>query len=236
MDKINVITIAGFDPSGGAGILADIKIFSKLGINGMAVLTANTFQTDSIFQGLEWTKRDDIIDQLQLLIENYEVNYFKIGIIENFTILKDVLDCIYDNIENPFIIWDPILVSSTGYVFHDKYDIDKSIFDLIDVITPNWEEAKKIFNTENIDDLIKIQKPSIYIKGGHRTEKRGTDILIANNKIIEIEGRDFQGKSRHGSGCVFSSALLSHIALGYNLESAARKAKKITEKYIMNEE
>lgn len=64
MDKINAITIAGFDPSGGAGIIADIKIFSKLGINGMAVLTANTFQTDSIFQGLEWSKK-------RILLINY---------------------------------------------------------------------------------------------------------------------------------------------------------------------
>jgi len=236
MDKINVITIAGFDPSGGAGILADIKTFSKLGINGMAVLTANTFQTENIFKKIEWINFNNIIDQLSLLIENYEVSYFKIGIIENFEVLSKVLKFINNNIKNPFIIWDPILVSSTGYVFHASTEIDDQIFKFIDVITPNWEETKKIFKLNDIEKLVNYEKPAIYIKGGHRNDKRGTDILITKNKIIEIEGKDFGGKSRHGSGCVFSSSFLSYISLGYDLESSARKAKKFTEKYIINEE
>jgi len=236
MDRINVVTIAGFDPSGGAGILADIKTFNKLGINGLAVLTANTYQTEKTFKGIDWINKENIQQQLNLLLENYEINFFKIGIIENFNVLEEILEFIHNNTDDPFIIWDPILVSSTGFIFHTTYDINQSVFKLINVITPNWEEAKKIFKTENIENLLAIKEPAIYIKGGHRIDKRGTDILISENKLLEIEGRDFGGKSRHGSGCVFSSALLGYIALGYNLENAARKAKKITEKYIINEE
>ncbi len=230
--SINVASIAGFDPSAGAGILADAKTIHSIGASPYAVITANTIQTHASFEEITWFNNQTILKQLATLLKTYRITHFKIGLVKDFEQLDGVLNCIYDFVSNPFIVWDPVLFSSTGFVFHQNWQVQLTTLNKISVITPNSIE----FNTlwpDGIEHLRNEMQFYIYLKGGHRADKKGTDCLISRNGDTEIYGEPFQNRSRHGSGCVFSSALTAYHVLGYDLPDAARKAKQYTEAYIM---
>lgn len=231
-NSINVASIAGFDPSTGAGILADVKTILSIGANPYAVITANTIQTHLSFEEIIWIDNQTILKQLTCLIQVYGISHFKIGLIKDTEQLKLLVDCIYAHTSNPFIVWDPVLFSSTGFIFHRNWENQLTTLNKITVITPNAIEFNTIW-PNGINHLRNNMQCSILLKGGHRTDNKGIDCLITHNGDTEIYGEPFQNRSRHGSGCVFSSALTAYHALGYDLLDAARKAKHYTEAYIM---
>ena len=113
-----VLSIAGFDPSSGAGIGADLKTFEATGSYGLGVCSALTFQNEDIFTGVHWTAWEDIKKQCDLLLQKYNVEFLKIGLIESFEILDRLLDYLLDQDKRLKIIWDPILDASYGISFH----------------------------------------------------------------------------------------------------------------------
>ncbi len=237
-----VITIAGLDPSGGAGILADIKTFETLKCYGLAVCTANTTQSDITFENCHWVDVEVIKDQIQILFERFEINFVKIGIVQNWSILNQIIDFLLLKNKAIKIILDPILKSSSAFEFHNSNtwniginsDFD-DVLDKIHLITPNYHEVEKLFFDKSIQDTIDYirSKTNLLLKGGHNKNAIGKDELYSKGGekyILNPKGHNISQK--HGSGCVLSSAILSYQALGFSLLKSCYRGKRYTEKFL----
>ncbi|UJH92072.1 hydroxymethylpyrimidine/phosphomethylpyrimidine kinase [Antarcticibacterium sp. 1MA-6-2] len=233
-----VLSIAGFDPSGGAGLLADAKTLEMLNCNGLAVNTANTIQNDIKFEACYWTSEAIILQQLALLMERYPVEVVKMGIVENLQILNKVIDKLMIRNKKTKIIWDPVLKSSSGFSFQEpgEFQIDlESILEKIYVVTPNFDELKLFYPELNFEETVRkiSSKTNLYLKGGHRPADIGLDELFTTEgNCFRLEPVRRDCSEKHGSGCVFSSALAAHLALGNSLVEASKNAKKYIEKIL----
>jgi hydroxymethylpyrimidine/phosphomethylpyrimidine kinase len=220
------LTIAGHDPSGGAGVLADVKVFEHLSVSGLSVVSALTFQNDSTFEGVEWTSSESIHRQIELL-QFYPVKAVKIGLIESIERLEQVVDWVRHYFPKAYLLWDPILSASAGYVFHEKASLSESLTQKIQLITPNYEEYLSL-------QLNLTQLPcSVLLKGGHRFDMRGTDTLYSKGTAIDIPGPLFtQAQQKHGSGCVLSAAIAGYMVWGNTELKACINGKKIVERLM----
>ena len=230
-----VLTIAGFDPSGGAGILADIKTFEMLGAYGLAAVTSNTFQHDSEFVAVDWIPVKKVLQQLKILLEKYPVQYAKIGLIRNYSFLRALISYLKKRRPDMQIVWDPILRSTTGFELLNGQPANEQRFlQKLSLITPNWKEAQQLWPGFERRLSEAGQNCPVLIKGGHRIDKPGTDLLITPSRTIEFSGRPFGGKSKHGTGCVFSAAVTAFLARGASLDMACIEAKAYTEQFILS--
>lgn len=222
-----VLSVAGFDPCGGAGVLADVKTFEQLKTQGMAVITANTIQTENHFIAIEWQDIPTIQKSIETLMHRYAIKVVKIGIVKDFMFLKSIVDTIKANNSEVFIIWDPVITSSSGFTFFREDDLKvlPQVLSDIDLLTPNFDEY------EMLESLL-IESNKVLIKGGHRKEQVGVDILRIGTHEIAILPDAVSVSPKHGSGCVLSSAIAAHIALGRDLETACRLGKKYIEHYL----
>lgn len=221
------ISIAGFDPSAGAGVLADVKTFEQLKCYGFGVSTALTFQNDVAFEGMLWHSLEQIKKQLMPL-EKFPVKCIKIGLVENLQVLQEIVHLVNSLFEKPFIVWDPVLQASAGFEFMRDATFNQKGLSGINLITPNNMEYEKMQLGE-----MKDYQGAILLKGGHRKEKYATDTLFVKNESIDISGEPFENKKdKHGTGCVLSSAIVAYVALGYDQLKACRRAKEYTEKLI----
>ena len=222
------LSFAGFDPSAGAGVLADMKTFEQLKVYGLGVVTALTYQNEASFDGLIWIKEEEIRKQLVPLF-TYPVKVVKIGLIQNLDVLHRILMFIRTSYPQIFIIWDPVLKASAGFRIHENLKVSKDVLESIDLITPNFDEYKAL-QLDNIE-----VKCAILLKGGHRIDKRGTDVLFMNGQEHIILGEEFIDKNdKHGTGCVLSSAIGAYIASGDAVLTASTKAKKYVECFIQS--
>ncbi len=234
------LTIAGFDPSSGAGLTADIKTFECLNVYGLAVCTANTLQHEDVFIKTSWIDGHQVLEQVQLLTEHYTISFAKIGIIENLTLLKKIIEILKR--KNIWVIWDPIIVASAGFVFHESFDsiLLKEILSMIYLITPNqieYDMLKRIneYDDKSWVDAIRLNKISAtLLKGGHLINAERNDVLFTFNNRLVIEGQVFEGYSKHGTGCVLSAAITSYLSLGQNIEQACVNAKEYIHRFIMS--
>ncbi|WLD23804.1 hydroxymethylpyrimidine/phosphomethylpyrimidine kinase [Flavobacterium dauae] len=226
-----VMSIAGYDPSGGAGLLADIKTFEQLKVQGLGVCSAMTLQTESEFFNIQWESLDKVLSAIGVLMKKYFVEAVKIGVVKDAEFLHEIIRQIKLHNAEAKIVWDPVLKSTSKYYFFDLHTISdlKKVLKEIDVITPNYNEYKVLQKTGLFQDLC-----SVLIKGGHRKDKIGTDILVDVGREISIEPNDktLVYYPKHGSGCVLSSAIASYLAKGENLETACRNGKRYTEKFL----
>ena len=229
-----VISVAGFDPSGGAGLLADVKTFEQLQVQGLGVCTAMTIQTESQCLSLEWQPLETILSTIDVLMKNYHVETVKIGVVKDAEFLNKIIKTIKNNNSEAKIVWDPVLKSTSEFSFFDPNTISnlKNALDQIDLITPNYNEYKVLKENHVFENY--ENSSSVLIKGGHRKDRLGTDILIQKGKEIFIEPNNTTSVfyPKHGSGCVLSSAIVSHLAKGENLENACRKGKLYIEKFL----
>lgn len=224
-----VLSIAGHDPCAGAGLTSDIKVFDHHNVYGLSVVTAITIQNDIEFKRVQWVNLDLMIDQINILFKSYPIEVVKIGLIEDFIILKQLVQHLKNINQEIKIIWDPILQSSSGFGFHDCNHMDDEVFQHMYLITPNAKEFDII--KQQVTD---IKKTNYLLKGGHLQENKGTDILWHANKELKIEGKSFNGKSKHGTGCVLSSAIASNLAKGKDLKNSCILAKKYVEEFILS--
>lgn len=229
----NILSIAGFDPSGGAGVLADIKTFEQHGIQGFGTCTAITFQNDSTFEGVKWLSIEDIVSQIEILKKRFKINYIKIGLIENLKTLTEIVNFLNSDISKPFIIWDPILKASAGFQFHNQFENETLIKVLtsISLITPNIMEYEFIKSVCGVSDDKMASFCDVLLKGGHSTDSNSNDYLFENNKKHELKGKR-SSYQKHGTGCVLSAAICSNLALGNSLHESCKNAKKYTFNYI----
>lgn len=235
-----VLSIGGHDPSGGAGVTADIKTMEAIGVQGMSACSSITFQTEDSFDGLFWLKKKQLKKQLKPILERYQVACVKIGIIENLKVLKWLVKSLKEFDAKIFIIWDPVVKTSTGYTLHKKLSISqlKNTIQYIDLMTPNWNEILQL--TQKKDAIRSAQKlskyTSIYLKGGHNEENIGVDYLFHNGEQMIYLPEYTSQNEKHGSGCVFASALASYIALSQPMDIACVAAKRYVLEYLDSSE
>lgn len=239
-----VLTIAGSDSCGGAGIQADIKTMSAMGVYGMSVITAITAQnTKGVFKVQE-INEDVIEKQIEVLFEDIEIDAVKIGMLSSTQIIQSISSNLKKYRAKNIVI-DPVMVSKSGYKLLKDEAIEalKDFISLAFLVTPNIPEAEilaniKINNEENMINAAEIIQnlgaKNILIKGGHRSDNC-TDILLLNNsKIIKFKAERINTKNTHGTGCTLSSCITSLIAKGYSIENSVEIAKDYITKAINN--
>lgn len=231
-----VLTIAGSDCSGGAGIQADIKTITVHKMYAMSVITALTAQNTTGVYGIEEASKEFIGKQIDCIFKDIEPNAVKIGMVSNSEIIKVIAEKLkYYNAKN--IVLDPVMVSTSG----SKLICDEAINMLVDklmplsrVITPNLEEAEVLcgFKVKNQEDMVKAGKAiskkldiAVLIKGGHLSED-AIDILYEGGKITYFKSERIDNFNTHGTGCTLSSAIACNLANGENLEESIKKAKE----------
>lgn len=232
-----ILTIAGLDPSSGAGLTADIKTFEAHGLYGLSVCTAVTVQNDINFKHCFWISEEIIISQIETLFERFSINVVKIGVIESWERLFKIINKIKELNTSVKIILDPVLKTSSGFNFHTNQNLNilEKILSSCFFITPNYDEIKALFPEKNIEETIEFiaNKTNLYLKGGHRKEQKGLDEVYYNSLVqLNIPPIVKKVYDKHGSGCVLSSALAANIALGFDIDDACRKTKLYTEQFL----
>lgn len=229
-----VMCISGFDPCGGAGILADIKTLEIHRVQGLGVCTALTFQNENTFSGMEWVDKTAILKQLDNLLALYRPKAVKIGIVENWELLDQITDKLKMVSPEALIIWDPILQASAGFDFHPSFDSSRffSILKKIDLLTPNLPESEILFGTTNPEEIALKAGCPVLLKGGHSDEQFATDILIEKDNTIRFQHQRKTGFTKHGTGCILSSAIAASLANGLSLSEACKKGKDYIQKIL----
>lgn len=226
-----VMSIAGFDPSAGAGILADIKTFEQHKVYGLGVLTANTIQSDKDVKEVQWIAVSQIKEQIKLLMENWDVEWFKIGIVESSDVLQEVILFILQHNPNAKIVWDPVLRSSSGFPFFKTDHNIASLLRYITVLTPNAPEFEFLIGSDE-KAMELSQHTMIYLKGGHREDALLGEDWLYWKGVKHILEPQILTTPKHGSGCVLSSAICANLALDIPSISAFKMAKQYIEKIL----
>ena len=232
-----ILTIAGHDPSGGAGLTPDIKTFDAFDLYGLSVCTAVTVQNDVNFTDCIWIDIPVILSQIEILFERFEIEVVKIGIVKSWRAMLDILTLLHRLNNKVKIVLDPIFKASAGFDFHsqESQELLDSIWKQCYIITPNFDEIQSLYPELDIEDTIEhiSSLTNIYLKGGHRADKKGWDELYHSNIVMmNIPPNAKRTKEKHGSGCVLSSSLASNLTLGIPLEDAAKNAKYYTEEFL----
>lgn len=232
-----ILTIAGHDPSGGAGLTSDIKTFNAFDLYGLSVCTAVTIQNDVNFTDCIWIDVPVILSQIEILFERFEIEVVKIGIVKSWDAMQQITNKLHSLNPDIKIVLDPIFKASAGFDFHSKESQDflDSIWKQCYIITPNFDEIQSLYPELDIEDTIEhiSSLTNIYLKGGHRTDKKGWDELYHSNIVMmNIPPNAKTTKEKHGSGCVLSSSLASNLTLDIPLEDAAKNAKYYTEEFL----
>lgn len=232
-----VLTIAGHDPSGGAGILSDIKTFEQHQVYGLAISTGNTIQTENQFLNIQWTDLDFVLDSIKTLFRAYDIKAVKIGIVPSLVYLKEIVNLIKKRSPKTKIVWDTVLKSTTEFEFISVENQSELIEILrkIDLITPNYNEILKLSDAKNTAEEIarNLSKHcAVLLKGGHNPNEKGVDFLFVDNECAKLVSTNKIVSDKHGSGCVLSSAITANLALGQDILLASLKAKNYIEKYL----
>ena len=232
----SILSIAGFDPSGGAGLVADIKTFEMLKCYGVSICSAITLQNDLTIKSCIWTQVEIMKSQINLLFERIKIDYAKVGVVENWIVLKQLTAFLIQKNPKIKIVLDPILCSTSGFEFHDSgSDSFYETLDNIFLITPNQHEINSLNADKSIKRKIEniCKKTNLLLKGGHKTDRLGRDELYTTEgKKFFLKPRSKNISEKHGSGCILSSAITSHLALGFPLLKACYRAKRYTEKVL----
>lgn len=235
-----VLSIAGFDPSGGAGIAADIKTFEQHKVYGLSVVTSITYQHESRFDGVKWLAIDEIRQQLEVLKLQYQPQCIKIGLVESFERLVQILHWIKWNWPEAFVMWDPILKASAGFPFHDpqKADLRQLIPGYINLMTPNIPEFQQLFGDTDPQQVVEDYNCALLIKGGHSTTSEVTDFLYQpDENLVKITSPKVEGDwQKHGTGCVLSAAITAQLASGKSLARACERAHYYVKHFIASDE
>lgn len=232
------LSIAGFDPSGGAGVLADIKTMEAMGVYGMGVVTALTYQNDVVFDGVDWVSLQQIMRQVDVLLQRFAIRHIKLGIVKDWEMLMELLAFLHNRIDKPVVVYDPVLKASAGFNFHDTTSWQpQELMQAISCLTPNLPEAALLFGQESLNNLQPYaDSTAIYLKGGHGDGMQITDRLITYEGETTFVNNKIPLGEKHGSGCVLSSALTASLALGYDMQSAAKQANRYMQGYLKSNE
>jgi hydroxymethylpyrimidine/phosphomethylpyrimidine kinase len=233
--KAFAATIAGSDPSAGAGIQVDLKTMAACGVWGMTVIAALTAQNATHVLDTAGIPAEFIRKQIDALEEDFPIGCYKTGMLKNAETVKIVAESIPDGRN---IVVDPVLLATKEYRLLDLAGQEKLTAELLPrttVITPNLPEAAAlsgitIADAESMEEaaywFIDHGAKAAVIKGGHAYFRLGTDVFADKNGMMLVEGEVAPFTDVHGSGCCYASAIAAHIALGYPVREAVCEAKK----------
>ncbi|MDX2471694.1 MAG: bifunctional hydroxymethylpyrimidine kinase/phosphomethylpyrimidine kinase [SAR324 cluster bacterium] len=233
--KKNVLTIAGLDPSAGAGLAADLKVFEHFDCNGFAMATALTVQSSRGVFAVNAVEPTIIAAQGQALFKDFNITGVKLGMLGNKEILLAVTELL-QTFKPITIILDPILISSSGkrlLSLEGQEAMIKELLPLCSLITPNIPEAEALTGLEITDEestkvagqqLLSMGPDAVLIKGGHSSGPP-IDWLFTKGKSYNFKAVKHKGPGPHGTGCHLSSAILCLLAHGEDLPSAVQNAK-----------
>lgn len=242
MKKINyacVLTIAGTDPSGGAGIQADIKTISATGGYAASVITSLVAQNTQGVQAIQEIPVSFVRQQIDSVFSDLNISAVKIGMLHNKNIIETVSTAL-EQFKPKNIIIDPVMVAKSGCELLPSniiHFIKERLFPLASLITPNLFEAEKILG-EKIHNFAKMESAaekigkafniSVLLKGGHLNTTQSSDVLYSKEDSTHYWFREkrIHTKNTHGTGCTLSSAIASFLAQGYTLQSAVYSSKK----------
>ncbi|MDR2180163.1 MAG: bifunctional hydroxymethylpyrimidine kinase/phosphomethylpyrimidine kinase [Synergistaceae bacterium] len=233
-----VLSIAGSDCSGGAGIQADLKTFSAHGVFGMSVVVAVVAENTCRVIGIQDVTADMIEKQIDAVFEDIEVDAVKVGMLSSVVCMEAVAGRLRRYRPKNIVI-DPVMYAKNGCPLMDPQAIDAlitTIIPLADVLTPNIPEAEKIagMTIGNIEAMEEAAKQirgmgcgSVLVKGGHgTTPSKAVDVLFDGTRIRRFEAPRIDTENTHGTGCTYSSAIASNLALGLEMEQAIAKSKE----------
>jgi hydroxymethylpyrimidine/phosphomethylpyrimidine kinase len=244
------LSVAGSDSSAGAGIQADLKTFSALGVYGLTAVTCIVAEIPGKVSRIEPVSAKIVRQQIEVLAKNFEIAAIKTGLLCSAEIVSAVAKTFRDKArmfetQIPLVI-DPIIVATSGDRLLEQAAIGtykKELFPLASLITPNVGEAEQLLGTKIKDrqsmhragkELEKRFRTAILLKGGHLAGDRAVDLLFANGKILEFSAPFVRGVVTHGTGCTYSAAITAGLAKGLSLEEAITQAKKFVTEAIRN--
>lgn len=234
---IPVLSIAGSDSSGGAGIQADLKAFSALGCYGMTVITATTAQNTQGVKSVHAIPVQHIREQLMTVLEDIVPKAIKIGMVNRPEVARTIAEVLRNFPEIP-VIFDPVMVATSGdrLIEFDTIQILKeTLFPICSLLTPNLDEATILSGVDIKDgdsmekagrEILEMGCRAVLVKGGHLKAKTVEDLLIQKNeKTISFKSEYIHTKNLHGTGCTMSSAIAAELAKGASLTQAVEHAK-----------
>lgn len=240
-----VLSIAGFDGSGGAGIQADIKTSSALGCYATTILTALPIQNTTGVKSIHPIPEEVIKQQLLCMFEDIVPSAIKIGMVHS-TALVNVIANFLKNYPDIPIVFDPVMVSTSGHRLIEKETIKaikEKLFPIAELITPNMDEAAILANMEVNNTtamqnagktILKTGCKAVLVKGGHLHTAELTSYLFQENKTTAYHFQKINTHNMHGSGCTLSTAIASYLAQEYPLEEAVKLAQDYIHKAIEN--
>lgn len=235
-----VVSIAGLDPTAGAGLLADVKTCEQHRCLGFGVASALTVQTENTFHRVDWLPLTTILDQAAPLFAQYAVAVVKIGIIENFTVLDSLVRWITAQRADIRLVWDPVLAASAGFRFVDDVEPARlqEVLRRIYLVTPNVPEARQLAGIDDAQEAARqlARYCRVYLKGGHLTEHTGTDYLYEAEQVTTFLPGTHRAWPKHGSGCILSSAIAANLAWGKSLPQACTEGKAYIERILNSNE
>lgn len=244
-DIKKVLTIAGSDCSGGAGIQADLKTFSALGCYGASVITSVVAENTQRVISVCNLPADEVAKQIEAVFEDIEISAVKLGMLPTKEIIEAVADAL-NNYKPAHIVCDPVLVATSGDTLSHSGVIPayvEKIFPLAEIITPNIPEAEaftgmKILEWNDMEKaaakLCEMGANSVLIKGGHLNGEQATDFLLDHGIPRVIRAERIDSPNTHGTGCTLSSAIAAELADGCSLFEAVRNAKQYVYLAIKN--
>ena len=229
-----VLSIAGSDSGGGAGIQADLKAFARCGVHGMTAITAITAQNTVGVEAIETVSPEMIVAQVGAVAEDIGVAAVKIGMLGTVETVEAVVEALRFIGDAPVVI-DPVMVAESGAVLLDeeaRSALVERLLPLATVVTPNIPEARVLSGgggQDSQEDLARevraLGSHAVVVTGGH--SERVIDLFFDGRESAEIPGERHADGAAHGSGCTHSSALAAYLALGETPLEAARKAREV---------
>jgi hydroxymethylpyrimidine/phosphomethylpyrimidine kinase len=242
------LSIAGSDSSAGAGIQADLKTFSALGVYGVTAVTCIVAEIPGKVSRIEPVSAKIVREQIEVLAKNFPIAAIKTGLLCSAEIVSTVAKTLLnlDKMSVPRIplVIDPVFVATGGDPLLEPAAIEsyeKELFPLATLITPNLDEAErlvgtKINNRQSMrgagNELQNRFGTGILLKGGHLAGEQALDIQFANGKVMEFSALKLFGVATHGTGCTYSAAVTAGLASGLSLEKAVGQAKKFVTESI----
>lgn len=228
------LSIAGYDPSGGAGLLADVKTMEQCRVYGLGVQSALTWQNEKEFEEIRWESAESIISQIRILARIHKVAVAKVGLIRDLGIFRSLLDELERSFPGVKVIWDPVMSASAGFEFHERFDTSllEKVLKRVYLLTPNQPEAMLLSGKKTAGEGAAYlgKFTNVYLKGGH--DGSGRDRLISDDAIYQFRKKDDRALPKHGSGCVFSAAVAAYLARGFKLHPACLRAKRYVHEYL----
>ncbi|QQM29538.1 bifunctional hydroxymethylpyrimidine kinase/phosphomethylpyrimidine kinase [Martelella lutilitoris] len=233
----NILSIAGSDPSGGAGIQADLKTFSARGTYGMAAMTALTAQNTQGVTGVHEVPSAFVAEQIAAIFDDISVSAIKIGMIANANIAITIADSLRHHVEVPVVL-DPVMVAKGGHRLLPEDAVEalkEHLLPLAAVLTPNLPEAAALLDEDvatNREAMIAqgntlrgLGAQAVLMKGGHLEGEDCPDLLMTAEGHRWLEGTRIDTENTHGTGCTLSSAIAAEIGKGTALAEAVVIAK-----------